>query len=286
KQEQERIAALVRELVEQLLQTPALQTLLQELGEKENPALPAQPIPPPTPEALGLLNYAPDTAAIRTALPPNWGETYTLYLLPCASREAQSLDLAEGLKRISPQEALKREWQSLFLPTCSLNTIAKMALGLRDTPFSELLGRGIAQGIPVELVSKNLELKFPTPPAYRALYESYLKTVRSYGVRVRPGLAADSSPAPDLPVRQDLRERQETPAGFPATPKPPEQPVNGGESIVRFSKKYLADKDAQSFPEGGKVLVEQRTVVSPLARDTLRLRRIELCQEKGGGGCY
>ncbi len=52
---------------------------------------------------------------------------------------------------------------------------------------------------------------------------------------------------------------------------------------IQFDKKFLGDKQAYGLPEESRVLVKQGTVISPLARDTLKMRRIELCYEMEGG---
>lgn len=260
---------LIQSIVRQLLSEPAFQAILQRHGIVTPPGTSN---PPRKPDRLVLLNYVPDLGTVLNRLRERWGATHTLHLLPSESVLKAQPDLPEGLRWITPQEALSRAaWQSILLPTCSLNTLAKMALGIRDNPSTELLGRGLAQGTPIELITESFGLSDQTPPAYRDLYDGYLQKVQSYGVRVYATLDTLDREGPF--EIQTLRE-----ADKPILTQP--QQVRPVQNVLRFTKKYLADKDAYSFPEDSKVLIPQRIVISPLARDTLRMRRIELCQER------
>ena len=243
---------LIQSIVRRIFAEPAFQAILQGNGIVTTLGTSN---PPRKPNRLVLLNYVPNLGTVLNTLQKRWGATHTLHLLPSESVLKAQPDLPEGLRWIIPQEALNRtDWQSILLPACSLNTLAKMALGIRDNPFTELLGRGLAQGIPIDLITESFGLSTQTPPAYRDLYDGYLQKVQSYGVRVYAALESEGP-----------------------CEKPQPQPV---QNVLRFTKKYLADKDAYSFPEDSKVLIPQRIVISPLARDTLRMRRIELCQER------
>ncbi|WP_407309030.1 flavoprotein [Desulfosporosinus sp. SB140] len=286
---------LIRTIVRQLLSEPAIQAILQGSG---TPAAPGTSTPR-NPDALVLMNYVPDLPTLLITLQKRWGSSYTMYLLPSESVGRAQPNLPEGLNWISPEDALSRtDWPSILLPACSLNTLAKMALGIRDNPFTELLGRGIAQGIPIKLVSEHFGLTASAPSVYRNLYAGYLQTVQSYGVRVYTTLASDR-PQENQMRSEVIKEnnqneilapleiqRQHEKESVTLDPRGLGQSLAQPENVLRFTKKYLADKDAYSFPEGSKVLIPQRTVLSPLARDTLRMRRIELCQEREGGLCY
>jgi hypothetical protein len=251
---------LMKDLIRQILAEPAFQTMLQGKGIKPGSGAERKP------DCLVLLNYVFDLSTVLNNLQKFWATTDTLYLLPSESVKRLHSDLPESLNWITPQEALEKTgWQSILLPTCSLNTLAKMALGIRDNPFTELIGRGLVQGIPIKLVAGALGLNDQTPPAYRDLYDGYLQKVQGYGVKVYANLT-------NAGLVETSRESQVANGNINGIPQ---------QDILRFTKKFLADKDAYSFPEDSKVLIPQRVIISPLARDTLRMRRIELCQERG-----
>lgn len=295
--------------------------------------------------ALVLLNYVTDFEALLNAVKTRWGREYMLTVLPSKNTVQANPELPEGLNWTTPQEALaKTDWAQILVPACSANTLAKAALGIRDNPLSELIGRGIVQGIPIALVAESLGLTAQTPQAYRELYDDYLQTIQTYGVQVfakigdqktltfpevkavsaastnstsagisginagagmnasaviNAGIstaASNTSPVvtsrgidtnaflkaiitaaePNPKTSQSYPGQGFAPGkGLPGTASPEE---------IRFDKKFLGDKEAYAFPEASRVLVSRYTVISPLARDTLRLRRVELCITEEGRG--
>ncbi|OLN25762.1 flavoprotein [Desulfosporosinus metallidurans] len=240
---------LINQLVHRILSEPAFQALLQGNGNGAgNKAV--------KPAALVLLNYVPDFERVLSAVKTRWGAEYTLTILPSESVAKANPALPEDMNWITPQDALtKTDWQKIIVPACSANTLAKAALGLRDNPLSELIGRGITQGQPIELVTEYLGFTAQTPKAYLELYEGYLQKIKSYGVKVYTRIGDEKTAA---------------------------EPT---QDVIRFEKKFLGDKDAYGFPEASRVFVKRLTVISPLARDTLKIRRIELCtdMEREGG---
>lgn len=254
---------LINQIVRRILSDPALQTLLnpnlaghgETQVEKQN--------------ALILLNYVSDFGRVLTAVKNRYGTDYTLTVLPSDQVYRVNLELPEGMTWISVDEALtKRDWQTMIVPACSPNLLAKIALGIRDNPMSELIGQGICQGKTVELVTEYLGLTKQTPQAYRDLYKVYLEKAQTYGILVRDTLEDSYGYVSEA--------NQSNAEAMPTTISP----IGQTQTPLRFTKKFLGDKQAYGFPEGTTVLVNQETVISPLARDTLKQRRIELCVEK------
>jgi len=261
--------ALVRQIVERLLADPEFQ---RHLAAKNGPVV--------KPPCLVLLNYVPELSLVLKDVQRAWGQDYSLSILPSASVPADKISLPEGMNWLGPDEAcLRSDWAKIVLPACSANTLAKLALGIRDNALLEAAGRALGQGIPVELVTSYLGLTPRTPPAYRELYAGYLRQLAAYGVKVLPGIP-EASPATAMtaatgtgssshPGVFEASSRQE-----PAGTMPPSR------ETVYFAKKLLADRDAAALPAGALVITNKTTVVSPLARDTLKTRRIELRQER------
>ena len=250
---------LINQIVRRILSDPAVQTLL-EGSRAGNGALKAV-----KPRGLILLNYVPNLGRVLNALKHHYGADYTLNVLPSDQVARNKPELPEGMTWIEVEEALTgRDWQTLILPTCSANSLAKVALGIRDNPISEIIGRGITEGKTIELVTEYLGFTPQTPQAYRDLYEGYLQKVQTYGILVRTTLNGES------PTETNKAKV----ATVNSEPK-----ASQGEA-QRFTKKFLGDKQAYGFPEDSKIFVSPGTVISPLARDTLNVRRIELCVEK------
>ncbi|GAB6154199.1 hypothetical protein JCM17380_29490 [Desulfosporosinus burensis] len=264
---------LINQIVRRILSDPALQALLQESLTGNGDARSIKR------DGLILLNYVPDFGRVLSAVKNRYQADYTLYVLPSDQVSLAKPELPEGMTWITAKEALtKRDWHKLILPTCSPNILAKAALGIRDNPMSEVIGRGITEGKALELVTEHLGFTAQTPQAYRELYEGYLQKVQTYGVVVRATLddECSSNLSQTLNINH-YEQRAVTAASLKTASYEPSDSIRGE---IRFTKNFLGDKQAYEFPEDTKILVKPGTVISPLARDTLKLRRIELCVEK------
>ncbi|MDP4159345.1 MAG: flavoprotein [Bacillota bacterium] len=271
---------LINQIVQRILSDSAFQALLN--GYRNGNTAGTKAVKS---DALVLLNYVSDFEPILNAVKNCWESEYTLTVLPSDSVAKAKPALPDGMNWITPQDALtKTDWQQIIVPACSTNTLAKAALGLRDNPLCELLGRGISQGTPIALVTESLGFTPQTPKAYLELYAGYLQNIQAYGVQVYARIG-DMNRAPNNKTTNTVTAAVVTPVATatvlmnqeferPSTTFS-EQPLN----VVRFEKKFLGDKDAYAFPEAARVLVNRFTVISPLARDTLRLRRVQLCIE-------
>lgn len=275
---------LISQIVRRILSEPAFQSLMPGDVLRNTAVKPA---------GLVLLNFVPDIERVLKMVEFRWGAECTLNILPSESVFKVNPELPAGMNWISAQDVFAREdWQRIIIPACSLNTLAKASLGLRDNPICEMIGRGISQGLPIELVTEHLGLTPQTPPAYRALYAGYLQKVQSYGVMVyetlgdkRP-LLQDQGPDKGVFAVGGLITTKETVPAVEGPTVDKQKTASSEQSpaqdVIIYEKKFLGDKDAYGFPEESTVLVKRLTVISPLARDTLRIRRIELRQEMEG----
>jgi hypothetical protein len=276
---------LIQQIVRRILSEPAFQTLLQaeKAGSIEEPRV-------VKPDGLVLLNYVPEFERVLNALKLSYGTDYTLCILPSDQAFEAKPILQEGMTWITPEDALsKMTWQKIIVPACSANTLAKAALGLRDNPLNESIGRGITQGIPIVLGIEYLGFTAQTPKAYQELYEGYLETVKSYGVLVCATLGEGSALLKDKRASTFSQEPAFRKSGRTQGASLYEQNIAVCEQsavsreVICYQKRYLADKDAYGIAEESIILVKQGTVISPLARDTLKSRRIELRQESEEG---
>lgn len=237
---------LIAQIIRKVMEDPRVQELLG-----------GGMIASPKPEMLILLNYTHDLLELLQKARALWGEMYSLKILATDAVMKCRLELPAGMSWITCQMAMQhKNWQSMVLPTCSANTLAKIALGLRDTPISIMAAEGISSGIPVELYTGCLGFTEKMPAPYRALYESYLDQVRNYGVAIRETLGGQNTP------------------GRLATGKT--ESNNERREKINWNKGLLTEKDVIEFPTDCTIVVTKQVIVTPLARDTLKRRRVEI----------
>ncbi len=248
---------LILRVIQQVLADPRLQALMQE-----------QPAPGALPAArqdlLVLLNYAPNLPGRLQEIVSRWGAAYSLKVLASDTVMRCKPDLPAGMAWVTCQEALGRGWQRMALPTCSANTLAKIALGLRDTPLCVIAAEGISKGIPLELYTDDLGFTGQTPAPYRQLYEGYLNQVRSYGVIVRDNL------------------RDQTAAGGASITACKPAGATCESKIIGWNSRLLTERDVLAFPTGCAVKLGQSTIMTPLAKDMLKRRQVEIRREGDG----
>ncbi len=245
---------LIVQAIRQVLADPRIQALL---GAQLAPAS-------GQPELLVLLNYSPDLPQLLVRLCNQWGASYALKVLPTAAVERSKPALPAGMSWVTCQEALAGAWQRMVLPNCSANTLAKIALGLRDTPVCIMAAEGISKGIPVELEAAHPGFTPQAPAAYRQLYEGYLKQVQSYGVIVGNNLSGEQTAA--AAVFQ------------PASGSGQAIAAPGG-PVINWGSKLLTEKDVLAWPADCTVRLNPAAIISPLAKDMIRRRRIEIRRE-------
>lgn len=225
------------------------------------------------PTCLILLNYTRDLPNLLNQIQQRWGSNYSLSILPSGSVSASQIQLPGDLALTTPDEAFNQtQWRKIILPSCSANTLAKIALGIRDNAFTEMVACGLNLDIPVELYTEYLGFTSKTPQAYRQLYEGYLQQAESYGIRIYSS------------VRE--QEGEQSPGGIvsqvPVSKEALKQSAKTEGKVIRYNRRLLSDKDVYDFPIGSRVKVTKMTVISPLAKDSLKARKIELCLDGEG----
>ncbi len=262
---------LVKRIIQRLLAEPEFQQFFN-----------AQAFQGVKPSCLVLLNFVPDLPELLAKLQQRWGAEYALSILPSTSIAPDEFNLPGEMKWVTPEEAFAHsDWQKIILPSCSANTLAKIALGIRDNAIAEMAACGINRGISIELYTEYLGFTPQTPQPYRRLYEGYLGKVEEYGMKVFPPVGEQQTAMAHLAPVSAKNILPGSEQGIPQTGNE-KQSARIGREIIYFSKKLLADKDAFDFPNGSLVMITKTTVVSPLARDSLQSRRIELCRDTEG----
>lgn len=231
---------LIRELVLQILESPKIQALLQ------NPSTSSK-----RPKALLLVENWTNHENHLWSWIQRWSKDYVLSMVmreskssSLSTRELQGLDcLPQKVRLLSQNEACSvKDWKHILVPDCTADTLAKSALGIQDTPFTELIAWGIREGVPITLSTPNLGLISRTPESYRKMFLEYMNKLRQFGVQILVN-----------PVEYPLQT---------------------------FNKKLLTDHDAFSIQEHTILQIPQGTIISPLARDTLKRRQIKLRVER------
>lgn len=263
---------LIKEIVQLIMSNPDLmqKLLINQPVVKEKAK----------PDILILLNYVPNLEMILDKL-AEWAKDYRVSVLGTDAVMKEQLVLPAGMQWVSCSEAIKQQgWQRVILPVCSANTLAKIALGIRDTAVSELAGRAIVEGIPVELDAAYLGFTPQTPLAYRRLYAGYGEQLSQYGVTIKDQLNNL------MILEQSLKT--ETVNHYEAIPPQVHQLVKQASTpisdytraaVICWEGKLLTEQDAVNLPEETVVKVAKKAIISPLAKDKLRQRHIEIVRE-------
>lgn len=264
---------LVKEIVQLIVNNPDLMHKLlasQIAGKNMN-----------KPELLILLNYVPNLAAILDKLAMEWRKDYQISVLGTVAVMQEELTLPAGMRWVSCAEAIKQwNWERIIIPACSANTLAKIALGIRDTAVCELAGRAIAEGIPIELNADYLGFTPQTPLTYRRLYAGYINQLGQYGVTIKaqPGNCTVMEDSPNL-------ESFTFPGTMMPQPNQPEVQVCTPVSdytradVICWEGKLMTEQDTLKLPEQSVIKIAKKAIISPLAKDKLRQRNIEIVRE-------
>ncbi|MHC0036406.1 hypothetical protein [Pseudoneobacillus sp. C159] len=151
----------------------------------------------------------------------------------------QSLD---DIERFSPEKVL-------FLDA-SQDLLVKGAIGLTDTPESEALARSIWANIPVTLIPTDFLSKYLFADPGASSNREYLLQIKGYVEQLQKlGVSVETLEAAFQSVSQ-LQEASQA-------------------SEKATGKKLLTQRDVQAY-KGKQILVDENTIITPLARDTAR----------------
>lgn len=264
---------LIKEIVQIIMSNPDLmkKLLINQTAVKEKAK----------PDILILLNYAPNLTMILDNLAVEWGKDYRVSVLGTDAVIKEQLALPAGMQWVICSEAIKQHgWQRVIIPTCSANTLAKIALGIRDTAVCELAGRAIAEGTPIELTVDYLGFTPQTPLTYRRLYAGYVEQLRQYGVIIK------DQPNNLMVLEQSLKTEAVNhyeailPQAHQLLKQSNELTSNYARAaVICWEGKLLTEQDATSLPEESVVKVGKKTIITPSSKDKLRQRSIEIVRE-------
>lgn len=264
---------LIKEIVLQIMNDPEIQRrlLINQNVISETAKM----------KMLVLLNYVPNLAGVLEKLARKLEGDYRVSVLGTDAVMKEQLTLPNRMRWVSCAEAIEqRDWQLVFLPTCSANTLAKIALGVRDNAVTKLAGRAIAEGIPVEVVTDYLGFTAQTPLAYRQLYEGYIEKLCQYGIILRDRPSNYTVPGQGL-IRETVNfHEMMIPQQDQLPPKvcgPVDEYTTA--AVIFWEGKLMTEADAVNLPEESVIRIGKKTIISPSAKDRLRQRNIEIVKK-------
>ena len=167
------------------------------------------------------------------------------------------------------------------VPVLTQNTAAKWALGIRDTPATNLLAAALLMNRPV-VVCPDSAVPSTSNAPYRALLEGHIDKLRTFGVQTVPvaemarvclGQACGPAPAtPATPVAPATSAAPVTPAAAAAA----------GETGTPL--KLVTAGDVEAAVQNGvrQVVIARGGIVTPLARDLCKSHGVALIGPDGG----
>lgn len=173
-------------------------------------------------------------------------------------------------------ESLVQAHDLLIVPTLTVNLAAKVAHGIGDCLASNVMAEFIMLNKPVIVSAAGASPDAPEkqewfpamPVGYQEMLRSNLETLRSFGVRVTRPESLDSA------VAAVLDPASEAPGEVP--------PVEPRRATIDCDQRLITESDVAGIPDGATVRLLPRTLVTALARDAARSRRITLLRPEAG----
>ena len=159
----------------------------------------------------------------------------------------------------------------VVIPTLTLNSLAKSALGIADTAITNLISHFLMTGVPIIAARDACDLDTPmrielgmsqSLPTYKRLYECYRDMLASYGVRF-VGAAE---------IWQAVQEFQGQ-----AAAAPPLQTTTPAANV--FVKGFLTRSDLLEYAQDGKIVIGEYVRVTDMAADTASQMNIRIVRE-------
>lgn len=162
---------------------------------------------------------------------------------------------------------------AFIVPTLTLNTAAKIALGIADTMATNLASNIIMQGIPFIAAKDSCDLGNPlrselglnkAPKAYLDRMAEHLRALESYGIKLVD--AKDLYQAVQMNVLTFSNQKNQA----PESSKP----------IFEYKKKVLTRNDMIDAKQKGAVVkISHTTILSPLALEAAKELGVKIIQE-------
>ena len=177
-------------------------------------------------------------------------------------------------------------YEAVILFGLTNEALGKLAGGVCDTPFTTLAQKLILAGKKIFVPSEEIELyqyEQTAPPAYYAMMESKLTFLKSAGFTVCPKAQLESAILGGESTAAAVAPSGAAPA--PMAPAPVPVPVVETASATpveaTVSKRVVSEKDmiAACRPGVTVLRVQHNAIITDLARDYAKMRRIEIIRD-------
>lgn len=229
------------------------------------------------PEALAQLKLLQENGWEFKVLLSNSAE---YVLAPQLIKEKLELDKVYLEREVKGLQSFYRGINLMIIPTLTLNSAVKIALGVADTLTTNIVSHVIMEGIPILAAKDACDLHNPTrlrlgmdktPQAYLDKMDGYLSTLEAYGINLVE--AKDLFQAAEQQLLCIFS--QQTHKGQPK----PRQESQKQQPMV-FRKKVLSRLDVIEAKRSGTSLhVPCTTIVTPLALDAAKEFGVTIIQE-------
>ncbi|HHV79498.1 MAG TPA: hypothetical protein GXX40_07820 [Firmicutes bacterium] len=168
--------------------------------------------------------------------------------------------------------ALVNKCKLVVVPVLTQNTCAKAALGIRDSLASDTLAAAFLLGRPVLIATDAIPTE-GVPAAYRQMILSHLKTLESFGARlVRAAMLA-----------QQVKALLE--GAPPEGVQTPKSTISGKPLPTKLVDLRVASEWVKEKGVSEAFVVEPGTIITPLAADFLRERKVLVVRRAGEMSC-
>jgi len=214
------------------------------------------------PGCLILLNSQEDVCQLP-AIEERYRQEYSLGVCAIGSVELGDIKM----NRVSCEEAMQgSHWKRIYIPLCSADQIAQIALGLCIDQTTKVVAQAILAGTPVEIGLVNLGFTATTPESYRQMFKNYLHQVAGFGVVIAGNAPIAKQPAA---VLNKIVETQCCQASVDQQ----------SHQDARFDEKLLSERKALALPSNVVLRIAKSTVITPTAIDVLKKQKVEVYRE-------
>ena len=210
---------------------------------------------------LILLNYVDNIEKTIEEIAGFYGQGRMVRVLMSKSVADCNVALPVNMQLITIFEAIKITWKRVVLPTCSLSTLSKLALGIKDNELTEMAARALKFGIPLEICTGYMDLPGFKNKAYRMLFEDYLRRVRGFGAVIKENYCsqiittnylADKSTEPPVPESNEYR----------------------------LDNRFISEKQTRNLPDKAIMILRHGAIISPLSNDLIKSKQIQIRYEQ------
>lgn len=207
------------------------------------------------------------------------GYTFSVYATPAARNILNMSEIYDDLgvsdrRIIDDYHEFLPLGSAIVIPTLTRNSAAKLANGINDNPFCDIISQGILRDYEIIAAydaccsKRAIDMSVQTSRAnsYRAMLSSNLDTLVSFGIR----LTASETLASEVQKASAIRFVNGAQAGSSDISR---ESKCGG---VRLTDKVISVSSISVYDDGSALEVEKTAVITPLAADYARDHKILL----------